>query len=369
MEVQADLLGKEFFMLGSLVIGIVGVIIFIPIIIATARAIRKRSLQNSLLEAVRNHDKESVQKLIAKGASVNNRNNHGRYPLETAVESDDKEMVLFLIEKGADVDNGVQYPLVIAVKKGNKDIVSVLIEKGAKVNFYYTKPLDYAKDEEIITLLRSHGAITQKEQDEADVDFVNAVRCHDTERVKQLIPKISDIDIIPARVYNNPNMPKDVFELVIQSYNQNTDKVEEYKQKNVTPLIYAAARGDIETVKLLVENGANVNARTSYGVTALTWGAIVIISDVDLEHTVELIDFLASKGANVNEKYFNELDSDMTALMSATAAGSIEIVRALIRNGADVNAESGKGATALLAAKIRGYKDIAILLRESGAWH
>lgn len=367
-------------MLGSLVIGIVGVIIFIPIIIATARAIRKRSLQNSLLEAVRNHDKESVQKLIAKGASVNNRNNHGRYPLETAVESDDKEMVLFLIEKGADVDNGVQYPLVIAVKKGNKDIVSVLIEKGAKVNFYYTKPLDYAKDEEIITLLRSHGAITQKEQDEADaiaqkeqeeadVDFVNAVRCHDTERVKQLIPKISDIDIIPARVYNNPNMPKDVFELVIQSYNQNTDKVEEYKQKNVTPLIYAAARGDIETVKLLVENGANVNARTSYGVTALTWGAIVIISDVDLEHTVELIDFLASKGANVNEKYFNELDSDMTALMSATAAGSIEIVRALIRNGADVNAESGKGATALLAAKIRGYKDIAILLRESGAWH
>lgn len=355
---------------GLLMMGIVVVIVFIPIVIVTAKTIGKRSLQNSLLEAVRNHDKEGVQELIAKGIDINDQyfQSHGGFPIGVAVKNSDKEMVSFLIEKGANVNYADQeYPLVMAVKNGDKDIISVLIDNGANVNSF-TKPLDFAKDEETITLLRSHGAITQKEQDEADIDFVNAVSYHDAERVKQLIPRISDIDIIPAHGYDKPNMPKDVFKLVYFLYNRNTDKVEEYKQGNVTPLIYAAACDDIETVKLLVENGANVNARTSDGLTALMYAVMVMVSDVEREHTVELIDFLIDKGANINEKSYDSYNLiAITALMFATMNGNIEAVAALIRNGADVNAKASNGSTALSLAEYRGHTEIAVLLKKNGA--
>lgn len=319
---------------------VVATITIVAAIVKTIRAGRKAGLQDDLLEAVKMQDKETIQKLIAKGANVN----YGM-PLVAAIENGNKDMVLLLTQKGASVNSSYGKPLVAAVKNGDKEMVSLLIDKGAKVNVMHEEklPLDFAEDNEIIALLKSHGAITKKEQDTVDIDFVSAVRNHDIEKVRSLIPQVSDIDIIiPGH------------ELVAEFRTPNG-----LEREVITPLMYVANFNDIEMMKLLAENGANVNAQDSHGQNAVMYAVF--------RHDTRMIDFLASKRANMNAGAFNDLASGITALMVAASGGNIETVKALIRNGANVKAQNSKGNTALSVARYNGHTEIANLLKKNGA--
>jgi len=85
-----------------------------------------------------------------------------------AVKNGDVESAKMLIEKGGDIeycDSEDQEPMLqIAVKKSDKEMVSLLLDNGADENCVCNGkiPLDYAKDEEIISILRSHGAKTKE---------------------------------------------------------------------------------------------------------------------------------------------------------------------------------------------------------------
>ena len=92
-----------------------------------------------------------------------------------------------------------------------------------------------------------------------------------------------------------------------------------------TPLHIAILNKHIKTAKLLIENGADVNAKYSYGYTPLH-----IINNIDI------IKLLIDKGADVNAKD----DYRNTPLHYAK---DLEIVKLLIDNGADVNAINNKG--------------------------
>ena len=114
----------------------------------------------------------------------------------------------------------------------------------------------------------------------------------------------------------------------------------------------AAESGKLEVVKLLLEKGANVNAKTPSGWTALTWAAWNGSSDVVklLEGRVaaktlmdaaclgdlKLLQQLIKKGADVNMKTLEE----RTPLMGAARRGHLDVVKALIALGADVNAKA-----------------------------
>jgi Ankyrin repeats (3 copies) len=87
-------------------------------------------------------------------------------------------------------------------------------------------------------------------------------------------------------------------------------------------LINAANNGDLASVKALLAKGADVNAKTSYG-----W----------------------------------------TALICASQHGHLEVVQALLAKGADVNAEQNNGRTALDAATAGGHADVIALLVKAGA--
>ena len=334
-----------------LIIVIIAIAVGIVIAIKEIRQQKEKTQRNNaLLDAVRQGDKQTVQKLIAEGIDINNIlcGAYGGYPLQIAVENGDKDMVSFLIDKGAGVNYGKR-PLIIAVKNSDKEMLSPLIDKGAKVHldFHGKLPLDFAENDEISALLKTYGAITKKEQDEAGSLFSSYVSLHYVEKAKSLIPRISNIDTACHGF---------IADLIAAD-----ERRAECMDVDDTVLMCAARNGgDIEMVKFLVENGANVNASNSHGQNAVLMAVH--------SQNAEIIDFLASKGANVNAKYFNEADSDMTALMQAAFAGNIEIVETLIRNGADVNAKSGKGVTALLTARIKGYTDIEILLKKNGAW-
>src|SRR5271170_1990712 len=99
-------------------------------------------------------------------------------------------------------------------------------------------------------------------------------------------------------------------------------------ERDTTPLMYAAAYGSLNAMKALIEAKADVNARNAFEETALLWSA----SDL------EKVRLLLSKGANVNAAS----TQGRTALLIAAAHdGSEEIVRLLIKSGADPKAKDG----------------------------
>lgn len=342
--------------------------VFVVIIIFNFKKLKDNKLKKDLCKYVKAGNREGINKLIEKSVDINSQwyQAHGGFPLEIAIENNDKETVAFLIEKGADVNYASEeYPLVRAVKNNNKDIVRLLIENGANVNTF-TKPLDYAKDNEIIAILKSHGAITGDEQKRIDANFVNAVSLHDLETVKQLIPHLSwqGVNIIPSNVYDNTYMIRDALKIV---YIHNG---EEDEQGNITPLLYAAFGCDLDMIKVLVETGADVNARSSSGLTALMYAVLKKSGEPSSNRIEEIIDYLVSKGAHVNDKSYDVYTLvAYTALMMATSAGNFDAVSALIKNGADVNAVASNGSTSLSIAKANMFIEIQRLLERNGAFH
>ena len=74
----------------------------------------------------------------------------------------------------------------------------------------------------------------------------------------------------------------------------------------------------------------------------------------------EIVELLIAKGADVNVKVEDEIE---TPLHSAASRGHKEIVELLIAEGADVNAKNCAGKTPLDAAQKKGIVD---LLRKHG---
>ncbi len=149
-----------------------------------------------------------------------------------------------------------------------------------------------------------------------------------------------------------------------------------------TPLHYAAAQGHKEIAKLLIAEGANLNATDYIGTRPLHMAAYMK-SDV--------AELLIANGADVNAKDNvgeTPLDSAILGKRTTSAdllrkhggksgaedsvhvAASVENIEAVIQHlaaGTDVNAKNYDGDTPLHIAARRGYKEIAELLIAKGA--
>jgi ankyrin repeat protein len=120
-------------------------------------------------------------------------------------------------------------------------------------------------------------------------------------------------------------------------------------------LIEASLHGNFDTVRRLLDQGADINARGNTGATALMmacwWGH------------VDIVKLLLDRGANVNAK---GLDG-YTALMEAARYDRLEIAELLLENGAQVNARTSMGKTARSFAKEKGHTRLEELLLDYGA--
>lgn len=168
-------------------------------------------------------------------------------------------------------------------------------------------------------------------------------RDEDSEKLKETLHLM--------KVFDLNELSKKLFE-EIKNDNLNAIKVLITKGANVnqtnddgiTPLS-AALYGDIykkpnfEIVKLLVENGVDVNAEKEFSKETPLFLAIRK-SEIDYMNIMKL---LIENGANVNHKNENET----TPLMAAAESLNISAVKLLLENSADINAKDRFGSTAL----------------------
>ncbi|KAN0073009.1 hypothetical protein V8E54_009123 [Elaphomyces granulatus] len=122
-----------------------------------------------------------------------------------------------------------------------------------------------------------------------------------------------------------------------------------------TALHLAARRGHEAVVRLLIEKGADATAKDNTGDTALH-GAAANGQDAVLELLVE-------KGVDITMTN----DYQRTALQRAAATGHTYAVRALLEKGADIDAEDVHGNTALQLAAMGDHVAVIRLLVERGA--
>jgi hypothetical protein len=117
----------------------------------------------------------------------------------------------------------------------------------------------------------------------------------------------------------------------------------------------AVDRGKAGVVKLLLEHGADRNAKDSYGQSLVMTAAS--------NHHVEVLDALIAAGADVNAANQYRI----TPLAVAAEQGHLDIVERLLAAGAKVNARDTAGGTALSVAILRGYEPIVAALLAAGA--
>lgn len=129
----------------------------------------------------------------------------------------------------------------------------------------------------------------------------------------------------------------------------------------LTPLGFASHYGQKETVQVLLEFGADVNA-LSHSKIAFIPSNTALHAAIAGGSSRELVEFLIAKGADVNA-----LDSlEHAPLQSSAFEGKIDIAILLIENGADISRNTGQGS-AMSIAKKREHHEFAELLRQHGA--
>jgi len=102
-------------------------------------------------------------------------------------------------------------------------------------------------------------------------------------------------------------------------------------------------------VKMILAKGVHV---ADYGSTVLSRA-----------RSLEMLKLLLENGANVNGKDTN----GATLLIESVRMGRIEVMRLLLDHGADIEAKDNEGMTALMWTAFWGKLDIAKMLLERGA--
>lgn len=133
--------------------------------------------------------------------------------------------------------------------------------------------------------------------------------------------------------------------------------VNEKSYAGITPLTIAAEKGNMEIIKMLVEDGkAHINDKSSYGITPLISAAAA--------GNGEVVEYLVAQGANVNDKD----DMGNTALLYLVHFDQPKAVASLIQfDNTTVNLPDTAGNTPLIYAAQKALQNNAKALLAQGA--
>lgn len=158
---------------------------------------------------------------------------------------------------------------------------------------------------------------------------------------------------------------------------------------NVTPLMTASLYDRINLIQLLIDNGAEINFQTESGWTALLYASengnfnsvkLLIANGADINKTLKggenafiqacfkghskIANYLFDNGADVNTPN-NEIG--LNGLILASNLGNLELVEKVLPKTKDINHANKYGETALMRAAIEGHFDVLKFLIKNGA--
>ena len=260
-------------------------------------------------------------------------------PLYVAIRSGNQASVAELLHHGTDVNQkdrrGGATPLMHAAALGNIGTLTLLLDKGADINARSANgatALMWAVNDAVkVRLLVERGA------------DVNAVS--ENGRSALLLAAMSDRSASVVRLLLSHKADP----LVVD-------------KDGTTVLMAAALGGDTDTVRQVLNTGANVNAANVIGNTALM--TAVTIGNVDVVRQ------LLAKGASVNAvsgepaitvKNGTIALGRLTPLLLAASSGPLELVQTLLKAGANVNVADSRGLTPLMLAVATDHGDPEIV--------
>jgi uncharacterized protein len=403
--------------------------------------------------AVFRSDKELVDILIRAGANAKAANRDGATPLSLASTNGDAAIIAALLTAGADPNERGPFgktPLMIASRTGNVEAMKVLIDHGADVNaketLRGTTPLMWAADEghaAAIQLLidrgadikarsnpveRGRGPALGKANDPrravaaqgAALAAGNALDLQQLRAVTEGAAAQGQRGVAPGQRGAAPGQRGAAAAgrgagAAAGDVDQNDDAAvlafgrgpQPKDGGELTPLVYAVRANDLESVKVLLAAGADVNQVTGYGWSPLLvatqnryyklgaflldhgadpnlpnkggWVPLYLATDNrniesgdypvrkgDMDH-LDFIKLLLDKGANVNARvkdstetrtvFTNQwLDENgATAFFRASQSGDLELMKLLLSRGADPKIATVLGVTALQVAAGIGW--------------
>lgn len=342
-----------------------------------------------------------TQELLRSGANPRLRDSMCRTPLHYAAQVD-KKISNLLLERKADpqvCQYGGWTPFHIAAQSGNVDVMEVLWKAAPAVikqsiNNGRT-PLHFA-DNQIgaKTWLLAHNIEVDTKDDSGDTALMTAARSGCISTVDLLLsykadPQLRDNSMKTALHHAAAEgsvsvaqrlLERDISIINYSDYEQQSAlhvaiqrKQTEFARKLLThqpyidinlqdgdgntALLLAVKRMDVITAQLLVESGADTEARNKVGQTAL----LIAVSNGEEKLWKMLLD--RPNGSNINAGG----GIYPTALHNASYQGELKTVEQLVNHGANVNARGGQYHTALQAAAASGFDDVVEYLLERGA--
>lgn len=361
--------------------------------------------------AVENHDAASLRTLLERHAAVNAAQPDGTTALHWATHWNDAETVTLLLHAGADPKAANRYgatPLSEAVALANGAIIEALLKAGADPNTRTTADGETvlmtaarAGNLDAVDRLLAHGAdVNAKESYKGQTALMWAAAERHPEVVKALLEHGADWKVQSS--YRETKIPK----------LSTASSISPISRGGLTAFLFAAREGDIETAKVMLNAGVDINQTDVDGTSGLVvsimnkqytfakflldrgadpnvtdvkgraalysavdarnedWSALPMRQESDPFPSIELIKLILSHSPNVNAKLTHNLpgrsgmdsgdislDEGTTPLMRAARSGDAATMRILLAAGADPKLVTKDGNTALLFAAGVGYRD------------
>ena len=316
---------------------------------------------SDVADAAKKGDKATVRTLLAQKADVNAKQPDGGTALHWAVWREDVELTTMLLGAGAKANEANQTgatPLSLACVNGNSAIIELLLKAGVDVNAPLSKFNDTALmmaartgKPDAVRVLLEHGAkVNAKETWGGTTALMWAVSEKHPAVVQLLASKGADLNmrskiVQPPGRRGDGNMkgfaPRDL------KPGEKAESLVDGRDLNLltasgglTPLMFAAREGDMDSAKVLVSAGANLNAAAADLSTALGLSIQNGFYDV--------ASFLIDKGADVNQSdvldcsplflavHARNMDTSVGIPWIVTA-DALPLIKQLLDKGADVN--------------------------------
>jgi ankyrin repeat protein len=341
--------------------------------------------------AVRVDDDATARLLLGAGAQATLPNRYGLTPIAIAAANGSATLLGLLLDAGADAnapDPAGETPLMSATRVGRADAVTLLLDRGANVDAsdatYQQTALMVAVREnhpDIVKLLVARGA------------SVNA-RTRVGRTPSWVLPNSQPgfghgIGIVrggsPDRGRRAPT-PGGMTPLLYASRDGRMETVRmlldagadinSRDANEITPLITAITNNHPDIARYLIERGADIKAVDWYGRTPL-WAAVetrnmdldngTFVNSIDRAPFLKLIEVLLERGADPNARTkevppvrpdFLRITASLswvdftgqTPFITAALAGDVTVMKLLLKHGADPNIPTFAGTTALMAA-------------------